>query len=106
MSVQETQPDREAPGVTGRLAASGIVVRFDGVVAIDGVDCAFVPGTILGLIGPNGAGKTTLVNVLTGFQRPTEGTVELDGADITKLAPERRARAGVARTFQGARLFA
>ena len=55
---------------------------------------------ILGLIGPNGAGKSTLVNVLSGFDRPSSGTVELEGSDITRWRPNRRGRAGLARTFQ------
>jgi len=57
-------------------------------------------GEILGLIGPNGAGKSTLVNVLSGFDRPSSGTVELAGQDITGWRPNRRGRAGLARTFQ------
>jgi branched-chain amino acid transport system ATP-binding protein len=57
-------------------------------------------GEIVGLIGPNGAGKSTLVNVLSGFDRPSSGTVELEGRDITRWRPNRRGRAGLARTFQ------
>ena len=60
---------------------------------------------VVGLIGPNGAGKTTLVNVITGFDFPTEGSVELAGDDITSWQPHRRARAGLARTYQHSRLF-
>ncbi|MFA4927394.1 MAG: ABC transporter ATP-binding protein [Patulibacter sp.] len=112
MTIVDRHPPSGTPATggphgaaAGSLDASGLVVRFEGIVAIDGIDCAFEPATIVGLIGPNGAGKTTLVNVLTGFQRPTEGTVRLDGVEITRQSPERRARAGVVRTFQGARLF-
>jgi branched-chain amino acid transport system ATP-binding protein len=57
-------------------------------------------GDVVGLIGPNGAGKSTLVNVLSGFDRPSSGTVELEGRDITRWRPGRRGRAGLARTFQ------
>lgn len=88
-----------------RLTAEGIEVAFAGLKAIDGVDLEVERGEVLGLIGPNGAGKTTLVNVLSGFQRPTSGRVLLDGVDITRRSPERRVRLGLARTFQGGRLF-
>ena len=60
---------------------------------------------VVGLIGPNGAGKSTLVNVLTGFDFPDEGAVELEGRDVTRWRPHRRGRAGLARTFQHSRSF-
>jgi ABC-type branched-subunit amino acid transport system ATPase component len=60
---------------------------------------------VVGLIGPNGAGKTTLVNVLTGFDFPTSGIVELEGHDVTAWSPHRRGRVGLARTFQHSRSF-
>jgi branched-chain amino acid transport system ATP-binding protein len=88
-----------------RLEAHGVAVHFEGVKALDGVDVTLGAGEILGLIGPNGAGKTTLVNVLSGFQRPTAGTVLLGGRDVTRVAPHRRARLGLVRSFQGTRLF-
>ena len=62
-------------------------------------------GEIVGLIGPNGAGKSTLVNILSGFDRPSSGTVELEGRDITRWRPSRRGRAGLARTFQHSHAF-
>src|SRR3989449_3961894 len=87
------------------LAATGVVVRFGGLVALDGVDVEARPGRITGLIGPNGAGKTTMFNVICGFQAPDAGAVTLDGVDITRESPARRARMGLGRTFQRMELF-
>jgi branched-chain amino acid transport system ATP-binding protein len=78
---------------------------FTGVQALRGVSLELHRHEVVGLIGPNGAGKSTLVNVLTGFDLPTAGTVELDGKDITRWSPHRRGRAGLARTFQHSRSF-
>lgn len=93
---------RESPGP---LAVQALSVAFEGLLALDKVDLELRRGEVLGLIGPNGAGKTTLLNVLSGFQRPRAGRVTLDGRDVTGLAPHHRARLGVGRTFQGARIF-
>lgn len=87
------------------LEASGMVVRFGGLVAIDKVDIVLEQRSILGLIGPNGAGKTTLVNALSGFQRLSAGSIRLSGRDITRVRPHRRSRNGIVRTFQAVRLF-
>ena len=87
------------------LSTRGVRVHFEGVKAIEGVDLTVARGEILGLIGPNGAGKTTLVNVVTGLQAPDEGSVHLGEDEITGWSAPRRARAGLGRTFQGARLF-
>jgi len=74
-------------------------------VALYNVDVSARAGAITGLIGPNGAGKTTLFNCITGLLQPTSGTIELEGREITGLAPFKRARWGVARTFQRLELF-
>ncbi|MFM7655808.1 MAG: ABC transporter ATP-binding protein [Paracoccaceae bacterium] len=88
-----------------QLHADRVSVAFAGLRALSEVDLTVSPGQIVGLIGPNGAGKTTLVNVLTGFQAPTEGAVRLDGQPLSHLKPHELRRRGIARTFQGGRLF-
>jgi ABC-type branched-subunit amino acid transport system ATPase component len=85
------------------LAADGISVAFGGVLALDGASLSLAPGQITGIVGPNGAGKSSLFNVLAGTLRPDSGSVRLGGTDITRMAVHKRARAGVARTFQLAR---
>lgn len=89
----------------GSLVATNICVHFGGVAAVDNVTIEIQRKAIVGLIGPNGAGKTTLVNVLTGFQRADSGRIAVGSREVTDWAPHRIARAGVARTFQSARLF-
>jgi branched-chain amino acid transport system ATP-binding protein len=76
-----------------------------GVRALDGVTLELHRHEVVGLIGPNGAGKSTLVNVLSGFDAPTAGNVELGDRDVTGWSPHRRGRAGIARTFQHSRSF-
>jgi ABC-type branched-subunit amino acid transport system ATPase component/ABC-type branched-subunit amino acid transport system permease subunit len=87
------------------LTVTGMVVRFGGVRAVDGVSLEAAAGRITGLIGPNGAGKSTLVNAVTGFVRPESGRVEFNGIDLSREQPHRRARVGLVRTFQLARQF-
>jgi branched-chain amino acid transport system ATP-binding protein len=88
------------------LEAKRVGKRFGGVQALAAVSFAIGRGQIYGLIGPNGAGKTTLFNLLTGIYAPDAGAFEFDGRDISGLAPDRIAAAGIARTFQNIRLFA
>jgi branched-chain amino acid transport system ATP-binding protein len=82
------------------LEVRAATVRFGGRHALEEVSLRAEPGTVTGLIGPNGAGKTTLFNVICGLLPPERGAVLLDGADVTRLAPFKRARQGLARTFQ------
>ncbi len=100
----ETHPE-ETRRSGASLRAAEVSRSFDGVQALRGVTLELHRHEVVGLIGPNGAGKSTLVNVLTGFDFPDEGTVELEGRDITRWRPHRRGRAGLARTFQHSRSF-
>ncbi len=87
------------------LVVQDLVVRFRGLVAIDGIGLQVRPGEFVGIVGPNGAGKSTLVQAITGFVRPASGRILLDGARIDGRAPEAIAALGVARTFQTSRVF-
>jgi branched-chain amino acid transport system ATP-binding protein len=87
------------------LTADGISVTFGGIAALSDVSVAVRPRQIVGIIGPNGAGKTTLFDVLSGFLAPRHGVVRLDGADVTALSADERARRGLGRSFQDARIF-
>ena len=89
----------------GTLRASSVSRSFEGVQALSEVTLELHRHEVVGLIGPNGAGKSTLVNVLTGFDRPDEGSIELEGREVTGWSSHRRARAGLARTFQHSRSF-
>jgi branched-chain amino acid transport system ATP-binding protein len=91
------------PGAS--LRAAGVSRAFEGVQALRDVTLELRRHEVVGLIGPNGAGKSTLVNVLTGFDFPDDGSVELEGRDVTRWRPHRRGRAGLSRTFQHSRSF-
>ncbi|AGS26568.1 ABC transporter ATP-binding protein [Rhizobium etli] len=88
-----------------QIRTEAVSVSFGGLRAISNVSLSLAKGEILGLIGPNGAGKTTLVNCLTGFQRPTGGRVLVNGHDTSKWHARTFRMRGIARTFQGGRLF-
>ena len=87
------------------LRARGLGRRFGGVHAVRDVDLAVDAGERRAILGPNGAGKTTLFGLVSGSIRPTAGTVELFGRDVTNLPAPRRTRLGLARTFQTSRVF-
>ena len=101
MTEEEPQERRSS----GMLRAVGVSRSYDGVDALVDVHLELGRQEVVGLIGPNGAGKTTLVNVITGFDLPTTGGVELEDRDITRWSPQRRGRAGLARTFQQGHAF-
>jgi branched-chain amino acid transport system ATP-binding protein len=98
-------PGNTTDGLGDALRASSVSRSFAGVRALQDVTLEVCRHEVVGLIGPNGAGKSTLVNVLSGFDRPDEGSVELGDRDVTGWNASRRARAGLARTFQHSRAF-
>ena len=104
MTEAETGTANRWPG--DFLRATAVSRAFEGVRALREVTLELHRHEVVGLIGPNGAGKTTLVNVLTGFDFPSSGSVELSGRDVTRWTPHRRGRTGLARTFQHSRSFA
>lgn len=87
------------------LEAKGVSKHFGGLVAVNTFDYTIETQSINSIIGPNGAGKTTFFNVVTGFYKPTTGTVMFDGINISGMRPNRLTRIGIARTFQTIRLF-
>jgi branched-chain amino acid transport system ATP-binding protein len=104
-------PATETPTATSRrdpqavLEIADVSVRFGGVNAVTDVSLSARQGEITGLIGPNGAGKTTTFNVITGLQQPTHGRVFIGDSEVSGLAPYKRARLGIARTFQRLEVF-
>ena len=90
---------------SAHLQVRSLVKRYGAVAALDGIDLEIQPGEAIGLIGPNGSGKTTMIDCIGGAQLATEGSIVLNGEDITRVSRARRARLGVGRTFQNLRLF-
>ena len=91
--------------VAAQLAATAVSKRFGGVRAVEDVTLKVTRGEIVSVIGPNGAGKTSLLNMISGFYRPTSGTIVFEGRDITNTKPSTIAKLGIARTFQNIALF-
>lgn len=87
------------------LSLRGIIKRFGALTAVDDVTLEITPGEKLGIIGPNGSGKTTLINCITGTLRPEAGAIRFENSDISRWPAYRRARRGIARTFQIPRPF-
>lgn len=87
------------------LATKDLTIRFGGHVAVNGVTCAFQPGTLTAIVGPNGAGKTTYFNLISGQLKATAGQVTLNGRDLSGLSASQRTRAGLGRAFQLTNLF-
>lgn len=87
------------------LATRNLGLDIGGATIVAGVGLEVLDGELLAVIGPNGAGKTTLFNLVSGLRRPTNGSVELDGVDVTDQPPYRRAKAGIGRTFQVSNVF-
>jgi branched-chain amino acid transport system ATP-binding protein len=88
------------------LETKNLTIRFGGHVAVDGVSCAFQPGTLTAIVGPNGAGKTTYFNLISGQLSASSGEVWLDGENLTALGATQRTRRGLGRAFQLTQLFA
>ena len=107
MSTDNSSPGSgtDSDGSPDLLEVDGVVKRFGGLVAIDGVTFGVEEGSITGLIGPNGAGKSTLFNCITGVYTPDDGEVRLNGDPIHGLSPTAIARRGVGRTFQTPKTF-
>ncbi len=103
--VRPDQAELSDPISANVLYADHITIKFGGLVAVNDVSFAIPARSVVSLIGPNGAGKTTFFNVITGLYEPTEGSVFLDGDDVTAVKPHKRAALGMARTFQNIRLF-
>jgi branched-chain amino acid transport system ATP-binding protein len=91
--------------MTAILETTGLTKTFGAVTAANALDVRVETGSVVGLIGGNGAGKTTFINLVTGYLKPTSGTVRFDGRDITGLAPRQVTRLGLCRSFQIPQVF-
>ena len=96
-----TRADRGTP----LLEVRGLTVHHGQLRALDGISLRVFPGEVYAIIGANGAGKSTLLRTIAGLHRPTRGTILFDGADVTRLRPERRAQRGIVMVPEGRRLF-
>jgi sulfate-transporting ATPase len=100
-----TRPANQAASRAHQLDVSKVTVRFGGVLAVADASLTLRSGEVHGLIGPNGAGKTTMIDAITGFVRASDGVIEFDGEEITRLSPAERAKRGISRSFQSLELF-
>src|SRR5215213_5416546 len=100
-----TEAPNAAPNVAPTLRLRGVGRRFGGLLAVSDVDLDIARGERRAVLGPNGAGKSTLFNLIAGADTPTSGSIELFGADVTRLGARRRTRMGLSRTFQTSRLL-
>ena len=91
--------------MTSSLETRGLTIHFGGHVAVDHVTCAFRPGELTAIVGPNGAGKTTFFNLISGQLRASDGSVMIEGEDVTRLNAPQRTRRGLGRAFQLTNLF-
>ncbi|HVM09887.1 MAG TPA: MFS transporter [Acidimicrobiales bacterium] len=101
-AIVKTEVDRTVEPI---LRVEGLTKRFGGITAVDDVTFTLHPGEILGLIGPNGAGKTTIFDLISGILPLDSGRIFLQGKDVTGWGADRRAAAGLGRSFQDARIF-
>jgi branched-chain amino acid transport system ATP-binding protein len=104
-AVVRQRPAAVEEGNERLLECQGLSVGFGGVRVLDDVSVHLGAGEVVGIIGPNGAGKTTLFDLLSGYTQAEAGVVRLDDVDITQMSPDARARLGLGRAFQNARLF-
>ena len=95
----------QTEGGTPLLEVRGLTVHHGQLRALDQVSLRVFPGEVYAIIGANGAGKSTLLRTIAGLNQPTEGSILLDGQDVTSVRPERRATRGIAMVPEGRRLF-